>query len=343
MNPRHIFGWCVALSLLGLGTAWALAAQPGPADAEEGVQVLTRGPVHEAFAETVTFDPEPGIVVPKAPPAAIEELPPDQRPEGANVAWIPGYWGWDDERSDFLWVSGIWRALPPGRQWVPGYWGKSGQGFQWTSGYWADAKVSEVEYLPEPPATVEVGPNIAAPSADDTWLPGCWVWHQSRYAWRPGFWAAVQPDWVWVPAHYVWAPRGYVFVDGYWDYSVGPSRRAVCAGVFRCGRVRAAGFLLLAYDGDRPGRVHQPSLLAAAIPTLLLRRLLRRELPSRGVLPLVFVFATPAVTATIRFTLTSAGSIGRTASGSTASQRTSRTAAITRMPDRRARGRPRDC
>jgi hypothetical protein len=187
--------------------------------------VLTRGPVHEAFAETVTFDPEPGVVAPKAPPAAIEEVPPEQRPEGANVAWIPGYWGWDDERSGFLWVSGVWRALPPGRQWIPGYWGKSGQRFQWTSGYWADAAASEVEYLPEPPASVEAGPNVAAPSADDTWLPGSWVWHRSRYAWRPGFWAAVQPDWDWVPAHYVWAPRGYVFVDGYWDYSIG--RRGV--------------------------------------------------------------------------------------------------------------------
>ena len=229
MNLRHLSRWCVAVALMGLGTDFgldrALAARPGPADVEEGVQVLTRGPVHEGFAETVTFDPEPGIVVPKAPPAAIEELPPDQKPEGANVAWIPGYWGWDDERSDFLWVSGIWRALPPGRQWVPGYWGKSGQGFQWTSGYWADAKVSEVEYLPEPPETVEAGPNIAAPSADSTWLPGSWVWHERRYAWRPGFWATVQPDWVWVPDHYVWAPRGYVFVDGYWDYSIG--RRGV--------------------------------------------------------------------------------------------------------------------
>ena len=208
-----------------LGSHNAIAAQPGPADGEEGVQVLTRGPVHEAFAETVTFDPEPGIVVPKAPPAAIEELPPDQKPEGANVAWIPGYWGWDDERSDFLWVSGVWRALPPGRQWVPGYWGRLSQGFQWTSGYWADAQASEVEYLPEPPATVEVGPNIAASSADQTWLPGCWIWQQGRYAWRSGSWATVEPDWVWVPAHYVWAPRGYVFVDGYWDYSIG--RRGV--------------------------------------------------------------------------------------------------------------------
>ena len=110
---------------------------------------------------------------PKTPPEPIEEVAPDQRPEGDNVAWIPGYWGWDDERNDFLWVSGIWRALPPGRQWMPGYWAQSRQGSQWTSGYWADAQANEIQYLPEPPATVEAGPNVAAPSADDTWLPGC--------------------------------------------------------------------------------------------------------------------------------------------------------------------------
>ncbi len=229
MSLRHISKLCIALALVALGTefGWdqASAAQRGRTDVEEEVQVLTRGPVHEAFAETVTFDPEPGIVVPKAPPAAIEELPPEQKPEGANVAWIPGYWGWDDERSDFLWVSGVWRALPPGRQWVPGYWGNSGQAFQWTSGYWADAKMSDVEYLPEPPETVEAGPNIAAPSADSSWLPGCWVWRQNRYAWRPGFWATVQPNWVWIPDHYMWAPRGYVFVDGYWDRPI--ERRGV--------------------------------------------------------------------------------------------------------------------
>ena len=239
MNVCHICKWCVLGTLLALGSSFglnkALFAQPAPpapaaqasvpADAEQGVQVLTRGPVHEAFAETVTYDPQPGIVVAKAPPAAIEEMPPDQRPEGTNVAWIPGYWGWDDERNDFLWVSGLWRDLPPGRQWVPGYWGKAAQGYQWTSGYWADASVSDVAYLPEPPATVEAGPNVAASSPDDTWLPGCWVWQNNRYAWRPGFWATVQPNWDWVPAHYVWAPRGYVYVDGYWDYSIG--RRGV--------------------------------------------------------------------------------------------------------------------
>ena len=229
MNVRHVRNGCMVAALAAIATGFglqeAMAAQPGRSDAEEGVQVLTRGPVHEAFAETVSFDPEPGMVVPQAPPVAIEELPPEQRPEGTNVAWIPGYWGWDDERSDYLWVSGVWRDLPPSRQWVPGYWRQSGRGYQWVSGYWADAALSEVEYLPEPPATVEAGPNIAAASPDEVWLPGCWIWHQQRYVWRPGFWATAQPNWVWVPDRYVWAPRGYVFVSGYWDYAI--DRRGV--------------------------------------------------------------------------------------------------------------------
>ena len=208
---------------IGLSTAWAL--QPPRPDGQEGVQVLTRGPVHEAFAETVTFDPEPGIVVRQAPPDAIEEMPPDQRPEGVNVTWIPGYTAWDDERNDYLWVSGVWRAPPPGRQWVSGYWGRHEQGFQWTAGYWGGAELGEIEYLPEPPETVEVGPNGLPPSADQSWIPGSWVWHHGRYAWRPGYWVTAQADWDWVPAHYTWAPRGYVFVDGYWDYSV--ARRGV--------------------------------------------------------------------------------------------------------------------
>ena len=246
MIVRHVSKLCLVTVLVAFGTGFgldkAIAAPRGPTDMEEGVQVLTRGPVHEAFAETVTFDPEPGIVVTRLPRDIIEEVPPEQKPEGANVAWIPGYWAWDDERSDFIWVSGIWRALPPGRQWVPGYWGPSGQGAQWTSGYWADATVSEIEYLPEPPETVEAGPNIAAPSADHLWIPGCWVRNLGRYAWRPGYWAPVQPDWVWVPDHYLWASRGYVFVDGYWDYSLGRRGVMFAPAYFDASVYRRRGF-----------------------------------------------------------------------------------------------------
>jgi hypothetical protein len=221
-----------------IGLSQTIAAQLPPPAVQDGVEVLTRGPVHEAFAETITFDPEPGIVAPQAPPDAIEEVPPQQRPAGTNLAWIPGYWAWDDERNDFLWISGIWRALPPGRQWVPGYWGQSLQGVQWTSGYWADANATEIQYLPEPPATVEEGPSVAAPSPDQHWLPGCWVWQQNRYAWRPGYWASGHQDWDWVPDHYVWTPSGYVFVDGYYDYSV-PRRGVVFAPVYFDGGLRA--------------------------------------------------------------------------------------------------------
>lgn len=225
---RHASKGCLAAVLVVLiGISWDMAvcrAQPSDNDVP-GAQVLTRGPVHEAFAGMVTFNPEPGIVVTKAPPDVIEEVPPEERPEGDNVAWIPGYWAWDDERSDFLWVSGTWRALPPGRQWIAGYWGQTTQGYQWTSGYWADATARETTYLPPPPATVEVGPNIAAPSIDYGWMPGCWIWYQGRYAWRPGYWAQGRAAWDWVPAHYVWTPRGCIFVGGYWDYPV--ERRGV--------------------------------------------------------------------------------------------------------------------
>lgn len=229
MTFRQFFNsYMVAATVIVSATTGAMdvfAAPPEQADAVEGVEVLTRGPVHEAFAEAVTFDPQPGVVVSKEPPDLIEELPPNQKPDGANVAWIPGYWAWDEDREDFLWVSGTWRALPPGREWVPGYWAKSDDGFQWISGYWADADQSEIQYLPEPPATVETGPSGSAPSADQIWVPGNWVWNQNRYVWQPGYWAPAQQNWLWVPSHYQYSPRGYVFVNGYYDYSL--ARRGI--------------------------------------------------------------------------------------------------------------------
>ena len=208
------------LALISLSAVPGVGRAQAPAADVAGVEVLTRGPVHEAFAGMITFNPLPGIVVTKPPPAMIEELPPDERPVGDQVTWIPGYWAWDDERSDFLWISGTWRALPPGRAWIAGYWAQTAQGYQWTSGYWADAALAETTYLPQPPASLEVGPNMAAPSIDYGWAPGSWVWTQQRYAWRPGYWVGGRADWDWTPPHYVWSPRGYIFIGGFWDYPV---------------------------------------------------------------------------------------------------------------------------
>jgi hypothetical protein len=223
VKPRFTLYACMVVPLIAFGLICGpqtiVAAEETAPVPGEDVQVLASGPIHEAFAEAAALDPEPGIIVPKAPPALIEEIPPEQKPEG-DVQWIPGYWAWDDERNEYIWVSGVWRVPPPGRQWVPGYWTPVSQGHQWISGYWASVKAVETEYLPEPPQSVEVGPSSNAPSPNYTWIPGCWVWQYGRYAWRPGYWAVVHADWIWVPDHYIWTPRGYIFVAGYWDYTV---------------------------------------------------------------------------------------------------------------------------
>lgn len=189
------------------------------------VQVLTSGPVHEAFAETVIYDPEPDMVVMAPPPEALDEQPPDQMPDDPDMTWIPGYWAWDDDRDDYLWISGIWRSVPPTRRYVPGYWTRVGPGYQWTSGFWMDENATEIVYLPEPPERIEPGPPPPAPAPNLIWSPGTWIWDFDRYVWRPGYWVEATPDWLWVPAHYVWGPRGYVFVDGYWDMPI--ERRGV--------------------------------------------------------------------------------------------------------------------
>ncbi len=208
-----VIGW-IAVGFSGTARAW----QQPELNELEGAQVLTQGPIHEAFAEPVVYDPKPGQVVPKAPPAPIAELPPDQKPEGASVQWIPGYWAWDDARDDFIWVSGLWRVIPPGRQYIPGYWQKVEGGNQWVPGYWAAVDSAQLQYLPEPSPSLENGPASPQPSPDSTWAPGMWTWQTNQYLWRPGFWVNQQPGWMWVPASNSWTPNGYVANQGYWDY-----------------------------------------------------------------------------------------------------------------------------
>ena len=48
-------------------------------------------------------------------------------------------------------------------------------------------------------------------------VAGNWVYRDTHYVWRPGFWYAYRPGWVYIPAHYAWTPYGYIFMDGYWE------------------------------------------------------------------------------------------------------------------------------
>src|SRR5262245_22892451 len=198
-----------ACAIIGIGflSPVRVCAQQEPA-----LEELARGPIHEAFGQPVTFDPQPGVILDKKPPDPVEEMPPDQKPEGDNVVWMPGYWHWDDQSAGFMWISGFWRAVPPNREWVSGYWAATGERYQWVSGFWASTEARAVDYLPKPPESLELGPTTEAPTANHIWTPGCWMWRDTRYLWRPGYWIVASPEWVWVPAHYCWTPRGYVFI-----------------------------------------------------------------------------------------------------------------------------------
>jgi len=193
-------------------------AAPAAAAADPSVEVLTRGPIHEAFATPVSDAPAPGLVVPKRPPEPIEEQPPEVKPQGDNATWIAGYWSWDDERKDFIWISGVWRVAPPGNRWKPGSWQEAEGGWQWVSGYWMSVTKADVVYLPKPPATLDQGPTSPTPGDAYFWVPGHWQWIAERYVWVPGYWTVSRQGMVFVYPSYYWAPRGWIYCGGYWDF-----------------------------------------------------------------------------------------------------------------------------
>ncbi len=193
-------------------------ADPSVVIPETDIEAFARGPVHQAFADVYELDPVPNVIVTVAPPAAVDELPPEQAPTGENVQWISGYWSWDEESTDYLWVSGVWRDVPPGRRWVPGYWAEVKGGFQWVSGFWAHSESQDLAYLPPPPQSLEIGPNVPPPSDDQTWVPGNWTYVSNNYQWSPGYYTPCPQDYMWIPNQYNWTPRGCVYVSGYWDY-----------------------------------------------------------------------------------------------------------------------------
>jgi hypothetical protein len=181
----------------------------------DGVETLTRGPVHEAFAAPAAADPAPAETVKAKPPEPIDEVAPDLKPEGA--IWIPGYWEWDVATEEYIWISGLWRVPPPAMRWVPPYWTEADGGWQRVPGFWISSDVTELEYREAPPESLDVGPSTPAPGENYFYVPGSWSHYDTGYRWRTGYWSPYRDDWCWVPARWYWTPAGCIYSGGYWD------------------------------------------------------------------------------------------------------------------------------
>ncbi len=207
------------VAAIGLGAiAEAQVPEPPAVATELQTEPLLRGPIHEAYAEPLVNPEEDPFVAPLEPPPPVEEVPPQIDADDPSMTWIDGYWSWDDERQDFIWISGVWRKSPPNRDWVAGQWQPVEGGYRWIPGRWVPSGVADVESIPLPPPSLEQGATSEPPADDQFWVPGAWQYRANRYAWRPGFWSACYDDWVWVPDSYYPAATGCAYVPGYWDY-----------------------------------------------------------------------------------------------------------------------------
>ena len=189
--------------------------QPNP---QPGIRVAEKGPIHEAFAQPGADVRGKEMTAPKAPPPPINEVPPDVKPDGANVKWIPGYWQWDAGQNDFIWVSGFYRNVPPNRSWEPGKWIVKDDKNVYIPGYWRPSKPGELPNLPEPPKSVESGPSTPSGNPDAIWVPGGWDYRDGQFVWRSGYWASPYRHLMWQPPQYVYNGSDYNYVPGYWDY-----------------------------------------------------------------------------------------------------------------------------
>src|SRR5262245_53664081 len=147
--------------------ALLLAAAPAAETVPGGPRVLTRGPVHEAFAQPWSLAPVVGTKSPKAPPEPVAA-----RPAGADTRWVPGYWHWDEAANEFIWVSGTWRAAPPERRWVPGYWARDGGEWRWVPGYWAGEGEPDRQPVEPPPLPRDPYPDYPVPDGNSFAIPG---------------------------------------------------------------------------------------------------------------------------------------------------------------------------
>lgn len=199
-------------------TAAFIAAFIFSASASADIELI-EGPAHEAYLAPV-LDSTVLEAVTLQPPGLIKENTPLQQDQ--RTVWIPGYWAWDKVRKDFIWIGGVWRRPPPGRQWVPGQWKETEAGWVYVRGFWSDQPAASLEYVKQTPPDALEEKVTDSPGPEYFWAAGHWQYIPAtqKYSWLKGRWEKFDQNWVLVPAHYVWRPEGYVLVNSYWDWTI---------------------------------------------------------------------------------------------------------------------------
>ncbi|NGX61451.1 MAG: hypothetical protein K940chlam9_00937 [Chlamydiae bacterium] len=185
---------------------------------EEAIQPI-EGPIHEAYI-TQEYGKEILQAVPNIPPHPIYEEPP--RKTDPESIWISGYWAWVREAGEYVWVSGIWRKLPPGQAWTPGKWHQYTEGWVWIPGYFSPEGSPAMSPVLSPPPTPleEATPQAPNNSESYFWIAGQWGYDPTvrDYVWYKGRWEPLESDWVYTPASFQSTEKGTIYLPAFWDW-----------------------------------------------------------------------------------------------------------------------------
>jgi len=187
------------------------------AESQAVTPVSDAKPIHEAFVMPVR-DALPPLVIARAPPSSQQEQIPPQ--PISDAIWISGYWSWNENNGDFVWVCGVWRRPPADHQWIPGNWVQYQGAWTRESGFWSATPLENLVYIAKAPPASIADTIPASPGNNYFWIRGYWDYAQNNYQWLSGKWELSNPDWVMTPAQYIWRASGYVFIPMYWDFAL---------------------------------------------------------------------------------------------------------------------------
>lgn len=207
---------------MGLGLGIVLLGF-GAARAEETLTVHTDAEGNTTFRHDAINDKRDEsygtIIVEKAPPVLRNEDEYRKASPGDNAVWVPGYWRWDVNASEYTWVSGLWRRAIPSQTWNNGKWVEKDGGYVWQNGYWGSETAAKRIFVTEAPPAPKEELRGTASKPGDVWIPGAWQFDGAKYNWVPGAWESpAVAEMTWVEGAWLKTVGGYEYVPGHWDY-----------------------------------------------------------------------------------------------------------------------------